>query len=323
MQHARMRHICLFLLCLGLAAGEAVPPWAAESGHDAQGAWAVLACPAAPLRARLRTLPDGSVAWLAERPLDAQQLAALGVAASEGSSWEQALAACAAVERLQPRVRLMLPPLAWLRAAPPVGLRRAWAGDLLIANVPAVATVNGARIDPHLFLPIWGEGWSREEAPPLAARGERPTAPEGTEEPTPAQLAWDEAEQLAARGELAVSEFGAPAWIGGALAGGRARDGETSWASADARVHPQVAILPVLVTVAGPGEVTEAPTQADGPQPRIGEGHRLDTQRAWPSPDGRWVLTAGDGCRIWDLGRALPVGVLRRPDGRPIDIASD
>lgn len=314
------------IICAQLWAAEA--PWAERSGSDAQGAWAEISVGGTPQRLRWRTFGDGAQAWLGEAPLPPAAVKALipDIPDPRSLRWrgEQDIAdvhaICDAVERSHPRLRCLLPRLAWLQQAfpqPRADWPRLWTGDLVQGWV-AYQPIGGTRFDDVLASRLWGPPWS-------AAELVEPPFPK----PEPDRDEFSEEDRYGF-----TSDGNEPKpWVRPIDRIGRANDGQVPLAAlrrvrksgeAHAAGEPEGAALGLVlavVEVRGPGAVAQAAAGQDGPQALIAPGHQTkDAVVVSISPDGMRAATAGgDGVRLWDIGRGLSVGALRRGDAYGVD----
>lgn len=313
-----LRAAVMLLISLPLVAGDAA--WADRRGGDAAGAWAEIDAGGVALRFRWRTFAHGEQVWLGEAPLPAAAIRALAPTIPDPASlrWREQeeisdpLAICAELERQRPRLRCLIPRLAWLDAAfpqPRADWPRLWSGDRF-------ATWIHPREGNHLREPIharrlWGQPW-------LATELVVPTVP------------WFVAEAYT----KAIDEGERPAWLPAIDTLGRANDGQRPlaatqrmWKGADWDTgEPPGAALGLvlaLLDIDGPGELpVPQPSAGEGPQPLVVGGLRGDEVVVHAASDGlRAVLSVpgADGL-LWDLSRDLAIGALRRPDGKPLDL---
>ncbi|MBN8527156.1 MAG: hypothetical protein J0M02_17630 [Planctomycetes bacterium] len=172
--------LLLILVCSTVVAGEAV--WAERSGSDGAGAWAEISVGGTVQRLRWRTFSDGAQAWLGEAPLPPAAVRAIipDIPDPRSLRWrgEQDIAdvhaICDAVERAHPRLRCLLPRLAWLQQAfpqPRADWPRLWTGDLVQGWV-AYQPIGGTRFDDVMASRLWGPPWSDAEVaePPFPKR---------------------------------------------------------------------------------------------------------------------------------------------------------
>jgi hypothetical protein len=309
------RFILLILICVPLAAGDAA--WADRRGSDATGAWAEIDVGGVALRFRWRAFAQGEQAWLGEAPLPAAAIRALVPEIPDPASlrWREPdisdpLAICAALERQRPRLRCLLPRLAWLDSAfpqPRADWPRLWTGNRF-------STWIHPREGNHLREPIyarrlWGPAWPASElvVPTIS-------------------------EDLAEAYRMAIDEGERPAWLPALDTLGRANDGQRPLAATlrmwkggdwDSGEPPGAALglVLALIEVAGPGALpAPQPPEGDAPLPLVASGLRGDEVRVHVAPDGlRSVLSVPDADGLlWDLSRDLAIGPLRRPDGKPL-----
>lgn len=321
-----MRLLLLASVASALLAGDAA--WADRSGSDAAGAWAEIDVAGTALRLRWRTFAHGEQAWLGEAPVPPQVVKALIPDTPDAQSlrWRgeqgiaDAQAICAAIEAARPRMRCLLPRLAWLDQAfpePVPGWPRLWSGDLMQGWVPYMP-IMGTRLDDVLASRLWGPPWSAAEL---------------VEPPFPPHDPDSDGFSEEDRYTYPIGEGDPPPWVRPIDRIGRANDGATPLAAlrrvrkdgeAQAAGEPEGAELGFILAaldVRGAGEV-QRPEPADGGAPRAltapghAEGFEVSVSVA---PDGMRAATANaDGVRLWDLGRGLAIGTLRRADGLPM-----
>jgi WD40 repeat protein len=316
--------LCFVSTCTLLLAGEAA--WADRRGQDAGGPWAEIDESGAVLRFRWRTFAHGEHAWLGEAPVPAAVVRACIPDIPDPGSlrWrgEQNIAdvhtICTAIESHRPRLRCLLPRLSWLQEAYPTpvpGWPRLWSGDLIQGWV-AYQPIGGTRFDDVLASRLWGPPWSPAELiePPFP-----PHDPDVDE--------FSDADRYG----FTHDGSDPVAWVRPIDRIGRANDGQTPMAAlrrvrkdgeAMAAGEPAGAALGLILAIidlSGPGEVVRSDAiDAAAPQPLLAPGHRDSWGIAVSvSPDGMWAATANpDGVRLWDLGRGLAIGTLRRADGQ-------
>ena len=317
------RFVLLCLFSLQLEAGDAA--WADRSGSDATGAWAEIDAGGVALRFRWRTFARGEQVWLGEAPVPPAAIKALipDIPDPRSLRWRGAwriadhFALCAAIERGR-RIRCMLPRLAWLRETfpqPRPDWPRLWTGDL-VSGLVAFAPMLGARCDDLLASRLWGPPWSEAELvePPFPERGDNEFSDE---------------DRYAHGLEHPLSQ---PTWVRPVDRIGRGNDGDTPLAALRRVLKPgeekaagepegaPLGIVLAVIAVSGPGERTDAPVvPADGLEPLLAPGHRNSGNdvESLVAPDAGLALTNGDSVRLWDLGRWVARGPLRRPDGEP------
>jgi hypothetical protein len=306
---------CLFFL--QLAAGDAA--WADRRGSDAAGAWAEIDAGGVALRFRWRTFAHGEQVWLGEAPLPVAAIRTLvpGIPDPHALRWREAqeisdpLAICAALEQQRPRLRCLLPRLAWLDAAfpqPRPEWPRLWCADRFATWIHP--REGNALREPIHARRLWGAPWSPAELVLPDIRAD-------------VQDAY----------RMAIAEGERPAWLPALDTLGRANDGQRPlaatlrmWKGGEAPTagEPEGAALGLILAVldvAGPGPLAAPQAQDDGaPRPLVASGLGGDKGAVHVAPDGlRAVVSVPhEDALLWDLSRNLAIGALRRADGKPM-----